>query len=261
VIDTTALKALESEVHVWNAYPGNVPAQHLVEQFLPLLNQEENHRYRRLHFDQDRHTYLAAHALVRIALSRYASYAPTQWEFTRGPHGRPEIKLVTGLPALRFNLSHTQGMVACVITLDRDCGIDVERIRPMKDMAGIADTVFSSAEIAYLHSQNKENWPHHFFKFWTLKEAYIKAIGQGFSAPLKNITFDISMPKIQATFDNQKLTDAGWYFHHGKPTSTHHLAVTAKSATPLNTIFYELNLTKTVENCVHKCDPWLLAPD
>jgi 4'-phosphopantetheinyl transferase len=251
VNDATALKALESELHVWIAYPDHAPSQHLIEQFLPLLNHEEQERYRRFHFDHDRHTYLAAHALVRITLSRYARCEPAQWRFTRGQHGKPEIEAAADMPALRFNLSHTKGMVACVVALDRICGVDVEHIKPLKDMAGIAEAVFSNSEIAYLDAQDEADRPEHFFKFWTLKEAYIKAIGQGLSAPLKDIAFDIGTPSIHASFNGNKLTNEGWQFHHWKPATTHHLAVAAQSTPrPIKIVYHEFNLDDSLKNCM-----------
>jgi 4'-phosphopantetheinyl transferase len=234
---------LERELHVWVAYPDQVSPQHLNEQFLPLLNLEEQERYQRFHFDHDRHTYLAAHALVRITLSRYACRSPAQWRFTRGAQGKPEIEQAVDLPPIRFNLSHTQGMVTCAIALDSMCGVDVERARPMKDMTGIAEAVFSDAEIAYLDQQCEADRPHNFFKFWTLKEAYIKAIGQGLSASLKNISFEIGEPFIRATHEDQSLTDTGWQFHHRKPSSAHHLAVAFQSTLqPVEIIYHELGL-------------------
>jgi 4'-phosphopantetheinyl transferase len=251
VNDPAALKALESELHVWIAYPDNVPAQHLAEQFLPLLNQEEQDRYRRFHFDHDRHTYLAAHTLVRMTLSRYAACSPASWRFIRGPHGKPEIKPAADLPALGFNLSHTKGLVACSVALDCICGVDVEKIRPMKDMAGIAETVFSNAEIEAWESADEAEKPDNFFKLWTLKEAYIKATGQGLSAPLKDISFDIGSPLIRASLANDQLADEGWHFHHWKPATTHHLAVAVKSAvTSHRIVCYELDLTGSLDSCL-----------
>jgi 4'-phosphopantetheinyl transferase len=257
VNDPAALKALESELHVWIAYPDNAPAQHLIEQFLPLLNQEEQDRYRRFHFDHDRHTYLAAHALLRITLSRYAPCEPAQWRFTRGAQGKPEIEAKieakADLPALRFNLSHTKDMVACVVSLNSVCGVDVERIRPMKDMAGIAETVFSNAEVSSLHALDEADRPDTFFKIWTLKEAYIKAIGQGLAAPLKDISFDIEAPFIRASFNGEELNNTGWQFHHRKPISTHHLAVTTQSiGSPIKIVYSDLNLADNLENTLQR---------
>jgi 4'-phosphopantetheinyl transferase len=232
----------------------NVTPSHLTEQFLPLLDQEEMTRYRRFHFDEDRYTYLAAHALVRLTLSRYAQCEPAQWRFTAGEKGKPEISPTAGIPPLHFNLSHTKGMVACVVVLGRECGVDVECARQMKDMRGIAEMVFSDIEVCYLNRQTEADWPQQFFKYWTLKEAYIKAIGQGLSAPLKKITFDTSSSTIHASYAEESLAQTGWQFDHWQPTATHHMSVAVKfdSATAQNAnniIYHELNLSDGLTSC------------
>lgn len=253
VTDPAFLESLKRELHVWVAYPDQVDPQQLTGQFLPLLNQEEHDRFQRFHFDKDRYTYLAAHAVLRIALSRYAAVQPQAWRFVRGPQGKPEIQAEAGLPVLRSNLSHTKGMVACVISLDRTCGVDVECRRSMKDMYGVADVVFSSAEVAYLNTKTEAEWPEDFFTFWTLKEAYIKAIGQGLSAPLKKITFDIEASPIRATFDGKPLGGTGWQFHHWQPTATHHVAVAAQSPDGSSKLVYhQLNLANGLQDCLRK---------
>jgi 4'-phosphopantetheinyl transferase len=249
VIDSTALKALESEVHVWIAYPDAVSPEHLARHYLPILDQEERDRYQRFYFDPDRHIYLAAHALLRMTLSRYAPCTPDQWRFVRGEQGKPEIAPAAGTPPLRFNLSHTKGMVACVVTLEHDCGVDVECVRPMKDMKGIAEAVFSEAENAYLNAQHEADWPHGFFTFWTLKEAYIKAIGQGLSAPLKKIGFDIDAVPIRARFENEELTETGWHFLHREIKAMHHLAIAIRLTNSTNLIeFYEQSFLADLDN-------------
>lgn len=245
--DLAALASLGNELHIWVAYPESLPSEHLIKQFLPVLNQEENERYHRLHFDHDRVIYLAAHALVRVTLSRYGSCEPPEWRFSRGKYGKPEIEQLPDIAPLRFNLSHTKGMVACIVALDRTCGIDVECVNPKRDMQGIANVVFSESEIAYLNTQHQADWAQKFFKLWTLKESYIKAIGQGLSAPLKNISFDISSPHILAAVDHTSLADAGWRFHHWKPSATHHMAVSAQSPKALNEIVvHEIDFTESI---------------
>jgi 4'-phosphopantetheinyl transferase len=253
VSDPTAFKALENELHVWSAFPDKVSAQHLNEQFLPLLNSEEKERYQRFHFDHDRHTYLAAHALVRITLSRYAHCTPAQWRFIRGAQGKPELEAAPDLPPIHFNLSHTSGMVACAVTLNRACGVDVERTRTMKDMAGIAEAVFSNAEIAFFDQQSEADKAQIFFKFWTLKEAYIKAIGQGLSASLKGISFEIAEPYIRVTVEDEPLNTTRWQFHHRNPSPTHHLAVAVESTSqPVEIIYHELDLNDNFQTSLQR---------
>lgn len=239
------LAALQSELHVWIADPLTINPQQLVAQYFPLLDADEREHYQRFHFERDRLHYLAAHALLRVALSHYTHYKPAQWRFIQVAYGKPEIAMTSDLPPLShklsFNLSHTQGLVACVIANDFPCGIDVEEIRPMQEMRSVAEMVFSNAEIAFLEAQDEATLPRNFFALWTLKEAYIKATGLGFSAPLKQISFSVNMPQPSVDFHADLKEDpAQWLFHQHKPTASHQLAVAARPSGVIETIAYHL---------------------
>src|SRR5262249_49748456 len=91
-----------------------------------LLSDEEKQRLERFHFERDRVLFLIAHALLRIALSRHSIIDPRAWQFRASTYGRPEI--IDSRSRLRFSLSHTRGLAACAIVLDRNIGIDVEHI-------------------------------------------------------------------------------------------------------------------------------------
>jgi 4'-phosphopantetheinyl transferase len=116
-----------------------------------------------------------------------------RWQFSAGKHGKPE--LVTGQIDcdLRFNLSHTKGMVAVAIAIGADVGIDVEATdRHMSDDMAIADAYFSSGEKIYLHAhEDPLQRRHAFLGLWTAKEAFIKAVGLGLSMPLDSFCVDM----------------------------------------------------------------------
>ncbi|MGB5426993.1 MAG: hypothetical protein WBN95_09395, partial [Gammaproteobacteria bacterium] len=59
------LQRLQQEVHVWLARPDDVTDADKLQQYQSLLSAGERERYRRFHFDRDRHHYLVAHALLR----------------------------------------------------------------------------------------------------------------------------------------------------------------------------------------------------
>ena len=243
--DPGLMTALEREVHVWFAWSDRISLQELAGRHLSLLDEEETTRYHRFYFDKDRQHYLAAHALLRLTLSRYAPHEPQAWRFERGPKGKPEIAAGINMPRLRFNLSHTQGLVACIITLDRQCGVDVEHARTLRDMHGIAETVLSDAEVAWLQGQPASRQTETFFTFWTLKEAYIKAIGTGLSAPLKSISFDIAQPPISVTFKKDMDDEPEqWVLRHWKLPKEYQLAIAANLMPGIDDVVVrELNLT------------------
>ncbi len=238
------LAALQQEIHVWMAWPDRVDPLQLTRQYQPLLSPDELERYQRFYFEADRLNYLAAHALLRLVLSRYVPYVPGQWRFLRGAYGKPQIDPALTSAPLNFNLSHTKGLVACVLAVDRDCGIDVESIRPMKDMHGVAGTVFSEQEIAFLNAQPAAAQQSAFFSLWTLKEAYIKATGMGMTAPLQQITFDMQAPQL-CVHDRNAAPHHGndWLFDSCIPADSHRLAVAANRTDALERIVYhELDL-------------------
>src|SRR5258706_660501 len=117
-----------AEVRVYYAPSASVEDSAEHARCLARLSDEERERHRRFHFERDRHSYLAAHALTRSVLGELVACAPEQLRFAAGPHGRPELCEPEPEPRLRFNLSHTHGMVACGVALEHDIGVDVEYV-------------------------------------------------------------------------------------------------------------------------------------
>ncbi len=101
-----------------------------------------------------------------------------------GEHGKPYLK---EFPDIHYNISHSNGLVVCGIG-DRKLGIDVERIRPFRE--NLQKKVLSDEERHRLKEIQPEGQNEYFFRLWTLKESYVKAIGCGITIPLKNISFE-----------------------------------------------------------------------
>ena len=159
-----------------------------------VLDAGEQARAARFRFDADREIYRAAHVLLRRALSRQAPLAPDQWRFLAGEHGRPQID-DGACPAgagLDFNLSHTRGLVCCAVTRAGTVGIDGECVRPMRDRAALAARFFAPVEAAAVDAAEVAGpaaGAECFYALWTLKEAYVKAVGLGLSLGLGRFAF------------------------------------------------------------------------
>lgn len=184
------LSSLATEVHVWVARPGGYEGEHL-ERFHGWLSPAEMARLDRRIFAEDRHLFLIAHALKRFTVSRYLPVAPHRWTFDIGSSGKPEIAGAEAASGLRFNLSHVDGMVACLVAQDIDCGVDVENIDRELDHRRVAREVFSTGEQADLLALDGPEMRRRFFTYWTLKEAYLKACGLGLGAALRQIEFAV----------------------------------------------------------------------
>jgi len=189
--DDTPLTLGPNEVHLWYAHPEHITDPARLASLEALLSQEERERRGRFVFERDRHTFLITRALVRTVLSRYADVPPEAWGFVPNGYGRPEIDTPRGGPPLRFNVSHTKGLVACAVALERDIGVDVEHLdRPSLGL-GLAERYFAPAEVEALRRVPAEEMPRAFLDFWTLKEAYIKARGMGLALPLDGFAFHL----------------------------------------------------------------------
>ena len=121
-----------------------------------------------------------------------------------GPVGKP---FLVDYPNLFFNLSHAGNRVLCAIS-DHEVGCDVEQIRPA-DLK-VAERFFSAEECRRIVNAPEEERNAIFFRFWTLKESFIKNIGRGLSLPLREFCIGISDDGIQ--IDQQVLPKESFFF-------------------------------------------------
>ncbi|MBX3463496.1 MAG: 4'-phosphopantetheinyl transferase superfamily protein [Planctomycetes bacterium] len=169
------------EVHVWavplHGEPGALAA---------LLSAKERERAARFRFADHQRRYQIGHGALRTILGGYLGVPPTAVEFTQGPRGKP---YVAGAGPF-FNLSHS-GKLALVALAGSEVGIDVEKVRHLESLTAIAQRHFSPTEFAALDALPEAGRQLAFYRCWTRKEAYIKALGLGLAMPLD--TFDVSL--------------------------------------------------------------------
>jgi 4'-phosphopantetheinyl transferase len=201
-----------------------------------LLDDGERARAERFYFERDRQAYVAAHALARTLLSVQSPRPPKDWCFSANTHGKPEVvqgdiaHADAALP-LRFNLSHTRGLVAVGVTLANDVGIDVEAIEPKRLGLELAERTFAPAEVALLRATPPDALPEALFAIWTLKEACIKAVGLGLAMPLE--AFAVSLDPLAVDFAASLGENPGcWLLQRLAPTQDHTLALALRHPDP-----------------------------
>jgi 4'-phosphopantetheinyl transferase len=215
------------DVHVWCRSTDSLGCAELND-LVSRLSPDERVRYARFRFPRDQRDYAAAHALLRTSLSQYADVAPESWRFHEAPGGKPRLLPADGRPRLSFNLSHTHGLVACAITSGADVGIDVESVDRYVG-SGVAERFFSASENADLRRCASEPLrARRFIELWTLKEAYVKAIGKGLSHPLDSIEFDVANRESIRFLAPPDVEVAAWRFSLAAPTEHHCLAVAVR---------------------------------
>jgi 4'-phosphopantetheinyl transferase len=185
-------------VHVWRADLG------LEGEYLRRLEQnlsaDDRKRASRFRFARDRARFIGARGLLREILALYLNASPGRMSFGYGAHGKPF--LAGKHNTLRFNMSHSRDEMLLAVAHMREVGVDVEDVRnigPAVDELG--DTVLSEPEKQALARFRGEDRHTIFLRFWTLKEAFIKADGRGVSLPLERI--DVSAPEGRVAVLNE----------------------------------------------------------
>jgi 4'-phosphopantetheinyl transferase len=166
------------DIHVWY-FPLHVQHRDLAG-LRRILSPKERRKAQRFRFEEHCNAFVLSHAVLRTVLGGYIACDPQLIEFGDSSGGKPFIKG----SMLRFNLSHSDGMALIAVTLNREVGVDIERIRPMPDLNQIARDFFSAGERDDLLSLAPECRETAFYNCWTRKEAFVKAIGHGLLYPL-----------------------------------------------------------------------------
>jgi 4'-phosphopantetheinyl transferase len=142
------------------------------------LAPDERARADRFHFDRDRRRFIVSRAQLRMILARYVGDDPHALVFSYGSRGKPFLAHLLE-PPLRFNLSHSGELALVAVTSGRHIGVDIEELRSSADVRELAERFFSPQENAALCALPDTVRLEAFFCCWTLKEAYVKATGDG----------------------------------------------------------------------------------
>ena len=145
-------------------------------------------------FENDKKLSAGAYLLLKKLLSEENITNPL---FKTEKHGKAYI---SNHENIHFNLSHSGKVVLCAIS-DREVGIDIEYIDPEIDL-NIAKHYFYNSE--YENIMKAENRFEEFFKFWVLKESYMKYTGLGMNLELDNFEIVID-DEIKLKNDNENL--------------------------------------------------------
>jgi 4'-phosphopantetheinyl transferase len=216
---------LNHRADVWMCIVPAQPDAAALARCASFLDPDELERAHHYLDENHRNLSLIAHAQLRRILSRYSGLPAQELRFVRGEHGRPELANPQTGRRLRFNMSHTQGLVAVVVCEQVDCGVDVEKIDRKADIESLAKRQFSSSECADVLALSDAQRQRRFLEYWTLKESYIKAIGQGLATPLKAFAFDLEPPvsiRFSTPLDDEP---SDWQFALARPFGSHQLAV------------------------------------
>ncbi len=172
-------------VHVWRlSLEANAGTQ---ARLMGWLSDDERARAARFRFDHHRRRFVVGRARVRQLLGRYTGLSPEALVFEYGPRGKPRLRGTSQEGAVRFNFSNSfeRGLLAVASTAE--VGVDLEYIKPLPRFLALADRFFTAREAAALRRVPETSRLHAFFRIWTLKEAFLKATGEGLHGELKRV--------------------------------------------------------------------------
>ncbi|KAG7635669.1 4'-phosphopantetheinyl transferase domain superfamily [Arabidopsis thaliana x Arabidopsis arenosa] len=187
------------ETHLWYVVPDEVKSISLLKHYSQILSPSENDKVLQMRGNKLQKNALLARTLVRTTIARYQTnnvVDPRTLIFKKNMYGKPEVDWQSykncDSPPLHFNISHTDSLISCGVTVHVPVGIDLEEMeRKIKhDVLALAERFYSADEVKFLSAiPDPEVQRKEFIKLWTLKEAYVKALGKGFSgAPFNTFT-------------------------------------------------------------------------
>ncbi|MDP2562722.1 4'-phosphopantetheinyl transferase superfamily protein [Psychrobium sp. 1_MG-2023] len=221
---------LENQVDIWLVKPHHISCPNQLAYFRQQLSEQERAKVDKQYNQEGRHSALVTRALVRNVLSKYHStIAPSDWRFGKGFNGKPFISNPN--VTLDFNLSHAQGLIAIAVSHQLELGIDVEYIKRKANTYKLAPRYFSPYENEALAQLPYQQQAIDFFNFWTLKESYIKACGDGLAIPLDHFWFKIkSFDDIELGFSELRNdSPTQWQSFLFEPTLEHKMALTVRA--------------------------------
>lgn len=154
----------------------------------------------------EQHTH--AHRLLRECLKPLNIDYSENTAITKNKYGKPSL---SEYPEIKYNISHADGVSACIVS-EYECGIDCESVREYRP--NVMKRAFSENEKNMILSAPENQHNLLFFRLWTLKESYIKAIGMGLSFPLNQADFSFENNKITSNITDCRFRQ--YILHDGK---------------------------------------------
>jgi len=198
--------------------------------FTEILDEEEYKRYSKYSVGEAKKEFLLGRYLLKTVLGNYLEIHPGKIILKKNKYGKLYLDKNCHQINLKFNLSHSGGIVVGAFVLENDIGIDIEKVD--KDISNIVRRFFSPEEKEYISIISNNNpYPKRLlsYQIWTLREAYIKAKGFGLNIPLSSFS----------VFD-----DLGMFFYTRRIFSDYYLSIAVNNPEDRQyTInFYELSV-------------------
>ncbi len=177
----------------------------VIDKITESLSAEEIERASGFRFEKDRNVFTVTRAMLRILLAERLSCTPISIQFELSEHGKPSV----AGSGLYFNVSHSGNSALFGFTEAGPIGVDVEWNKRTVEIEEVASRFFSAGEYRELCEYSQEERQEVFFRIWTRKEAFIKAVGEGLSYPLDE--FEVSTGEEAALLSIKREKPRSWW--------------------------------------------------
>lgn len=164
------------------------------QNYWDILDAVEQAHAERLKTDLLRNRYVEAHGRLRHVLAQTLNQKPEKIRIAKAEHGKPYL---VDTPELVFNMSHSENALVIGVAWNCRLGVDMESCKPRTSLSGLVDKCFAEEEIVYWHKLPEAQRVTEFYRFWTRKEAFVKATGRGIGLGLNQCVVN---PENQAEF-------------------------------------------------------------
>ncbi len=223
------LELRDNEIHIWFGVLDQTITE-LYKSFLT-LSADERMRGGRFYRYEDKKWFIARHGILRMILGGYLGVKPSELRFYPGKNGKPAIIETFGNGTIQFNLSHSDGVALFAFTRNHEIGVDIEHIRDISEMEQIVGRFFSIKENEAFRILPQNQKREAFFKGWTCKEAFVKAVGDGLSRPFYK--FDVSLAPGKSSgllrIEDDSREASRWSIENLKPAPDYVGAVAVRS--------------------------------
>ena len=196
----------KKEIHLWRVSLN--PSDTILESAKQALSDHERNRLEFFEFEKVQRNYTVSQGVLRKLIAGYLSIAVEEVELGRRSKGKPYCK---NDESLFFNISNSGGLCVFAFSRDNEVGIDLEKIRPLTDLEEMIEKNFTAGEQKYIR-KHKDEELRRFFFYWTIKESYLKAIGEGMRIEPQNLEFSIQNKKIRLLGVNGYMDYDDWVF-------------------------------------------------
>lgn len=185
-----------------------------VDKALRHVTATEQQHYKAMRHVKAKQHFLAGRVALRCFFGQCLGIAPHKVVFSRGARGKPQ--LADGQIPWHFNVSHSGDDVLLAVTQLGQVGIDLEcHDRQKRDPLAIARRYFHPNEADALALLPTQSQLQAFLRMWVIKEAMLKAVGQGVRDGLPCLELQTTWPHAIVAMHNQPTwTPARWFVQH-----------------------------------------------